>query len=671
MNLLKCRSGLRALSQLCHSSALSASAKSKLLLAGVPEVQLQESFALRGFAQLVSFPLAQTGEGISECELVAWAVKPGDVVGPFDKLCDVQSDKAAIEITSRYGGVVTALHHHVGAMVKVGAPLVDIEVADDVQVAPEHLKAAAEAVATPPVAAVAPAAALAAAAALDLSPKACGGAFGANSSSGTPPSTATVTATKIAVQVTSAPAAAAAMAAALAPTPPVRPDTPPPPPPPTEEGGRPQASPAVRAFAKQNGVVLAAVLGTGPGGRITRGDVVQYLEQRQRREAAEAAAEGEEDEDEEGEGQVVLQARHFLGPAGGGGGGGGALQQQQQQRPGRGRSAEDVLSAYKRLSAAEAVRGGGGGGGEGESRVVPLRGYRRAMVGAMTAAAALPTFHLHDEVAMDRLLAAREVMRGALEPGRQRTAMGGPAAAGAAAASAALGGGGLRLTVLPLIIKALSAALSLHPHLNASLAASGTDLLLHPHHNIGVAMATPTGLVVPNIKQVERKSVAAVAAELALLQQLAAAGRLPAEALRGGSITISNIGTIGGTYATPLVSPPEVAIVALGRMQLMPRYPHMNHSPTAAAAAAAAGPAHRGLPSANSSFGGFGGTGSGRGGWNESSAAAASAAPVPVSVMPVSWGADHRVVDGAALAAFNNCWREFLEQPERLLLHLA
>eukprot|EP00198_Chlamydomonas_reinhardtii_P003005 XP_001692341.1 predicted protein [Chlamydomonas reinhardtii] len=145
----------------------------------------------------------------------------------------------------------------------------------------------------------------------------------------------------------------------------------------------------------------------------------------------------------------------------------------------------------------------------------------------------------------------------------------------------------------------------------------GTDLLLHANHNIGVAMATPSGLVVPNIKQVQRKSLAQVASELSLLQQLAAAGRLPAEALAGGTISVSNIGegcTIGGTYATPLVSPPEVAIVALGRLQLLPRYP-----PAAAEAA-------------------------------------------------VSWGADHRVVDGAALAAFSGSWRQLLETPERLLL---
>ncbi|KXZ47944.1 hypothetical protein GPECTOR_31g306 [Gonium pectorale] len=80
---------------------------------------------------------------------------PGDVVSPFEKLCDVQSDKASIEITSRYGGRVVTLHHTVGAMVKVGAPLVDLEVPDQEQVAPEHLAAAAAAAVEPLVAAAA------------------------------------------------------------------------------------------------------------------------------------------------------------------------------------------------------------------------------------------------------------------------------------------------------------------------------------------------------------------------------------------------------------------------------------------------------------------------------------------------------------------------------------
>ncbi len=105
---------------------------------------------------------------------------------------------------------------------------------------------------------------------------------------------------------------------------------------------------------------------------------------------------------------------------------------------------------------------------------------------------------------------------------------------------------------------------------------------------------------------------------------------------------------MGGTYATPLVVPPEVAIVALGRVQLLPRYPQGTTSPSAAAAA---NPYHHHHPGPVAPY--------------------PHPLPVPVSVLPVSWGADHRAVDGAALAAFSATWKELLEEPDRLLLHLA
>lgn len=105
-------------------------------------------------------------------------------------------------------------------------------------------------------------------------------------------------------------------------------------------------------------------------------------------------------------------------------------------------------------------------------------------------------------------------------------------------------------------------------------------------------------------------------------QGLAAQGRLPAENVTGGTITISNVGSIGGTYAMPLVNPPEVAIVALGRVQKVPRF--------------------------------------GAGGAVEAAA-----------IMNVSWGADHRVVDGATLAGFSNLVKLYVEQPECMILQLV
>lgn len=120
-----------------------------------------------------------------------------------------------------------------------------------------------------------------------------------------------------------------------------------------------------------------------------------------------------------------------------------------------------------------------------------------------------------------------------------------------------------------------AAALSLRdfPSLNASLSPDGGSLLQHGAVNIGVAMATPHGLAVPNIKGCQALSVAEIAAELARLQAAAAGNSLRAEDVAGGTFTLSNVGTLGGWWATPLVHPPQVRRAAglwgaRGRVQL-------------------------------------------------------------------------------------------------------
>ncbi len=129
------------------------------------------------------------------------------------------------------------------------------------------------------------------------------------------------------------------------------------------------------------------------------------------------------------------------------------------------------------------------------------------MVKSMTSAWAVPHFGYCDEVVMDALIEARA----ALKP----------------AASAA----GLKLTFLPFLVKALSMALETHPGLNAQLSGDGQELVLRGAHNIGVAMDTPRGLIVPNVKSVQARSVLEVAQELARLQALASAGKLGEEDL--------------------------------------------------------------------------------------------------------------------------------------------
>ena len=140
-------------------------------------------------------------------------------------------------------------------------------------------------------------------------------------------------------------------------------------------------------------------------------------------------------------------------------------------------------------------------------------------------------------------------------------------------------------------------------------------------HNIGIAVDTPNGLVVPNIKQVQSLSLMDIAVELTRLMTLAKENKLSSNDLSGGTITLSNVGVIGGTYTSPVLVSPEVCIGAVGRVQKVPRYDEHGNV-------------------------------------------------VPVHIMNVSWSADHRVIDGATIANFGNVFKHYIESPESMLLYL-
>jgi 2-oxoisovalerate dehydrogenase E2 component (dihydrolipoyl transacylase) len=232
-----------------------------------------------------------------------------------------------------------------------------------------------------------------------------------------------------------------------------------------------------------------------------------------------------------------------------------------------------------------------------QDRRETLRGVRKAMVKSMTPAASVPWFGYSDEIEMDGLMAARALLRKSVE---ER---------------------GLKLTYMPFLLKATATALLDFGVLNSSLSADLSELIYRGAVNLGVAMDTPAGLVVPNIKGVASRSVLDIAAELARLQALAAAGKLGPEDLGGGTFTLSNIGNIGGTNLSPVPMPGEVAIGAIGRIRKLPRFDERG-------------------------------------------------AVVARHVMEVSWRADHRVVDGATLARFSETWRGYVEQPLKMLVKL-
>ena len=130
--------------------------------------------------------------------------------------------------------------------------------------------------------------------------------------------------------------------------------------------------------------------------------------------------------------------------------------------------------------------------------------------------------------------------------------------------------GGYKMTPLAFIIKAVAAALKLHPRVNSSLSADGEALVVKSYWNIGVAVDTPNGLVVPVVKDADKKGLIAIAQELAELSARAREGKLSVGEMQGGTFSISSLGGIGGTMFTPIINVPEVAILGVGRSRMMP-----------------------------------------------------------------------------------------------------
>jgi 2-oxoisovalerate dehydrogenase E2 component (dihydrolipoyl transacylase) len=431
------------------------------------------------------FKLADIGEGISEVEITEWFVKVGDKIDEFDRLCEVQSDKATVEITSPHECTIQSLEYAVGDMAKVGTPLLHMVI--EGEDAPAAAPAAAAAAAAPAAAA----------------------------SSGAPSAAAAAT------------------------------------------GGKVLATPATRHMAKQHNLDLGTVAGTGRDGRVTKEDVLAYMSGAAPAVAAAAPA-------------VAAAAPAAAAPA----------------APAAALAAPLPAATLKSVAPLA------------EDRIEPIKGIRKAMFAQMTAALSVPSFGFADEVCMDELMALRKVLK--------------PMAAAH---------GVPNFTLMPLLVKATSLALSEHPLLNSQISADGKQLAYKAAHNIGVAMDTPSGLLVPNIKNVQQRTLLSIALELARLAADAKAGKLQPADLKGGTFTLSNIGNLGGTYTGPVINLPEVAIAGMGKIRPTPRYN-------------------------------------------------AEGELVKEAVMQISWSGDHRVIDGAAMARFSNSWIGYLETPGTMLLHL-
>ena len=414
-------------------------------------------------------------------------VKAGDVVQPEQSLITVESDKATMEIPSPSAGVVKELRVKIGDKVSQGSPILLLDAAVGAPAAPAPKK---------------------------------------------PPDPIAL--------VPASPMPARALAATPV-VPIARPESAP------RELARapdsvPHASPSVRKFARELGVDLLRVRGSGPKGRITQGDVQEFVKGVMRGAPvapATAARAG-----------LTLDLPEWpevdfakFGPV--------------EVKP---------LSRVRKLSG---------------------RFLHRNWV-------SIPHVTQHDEADITELEAFRKENAQVAEKG------------------------GFKLTMLAFLVKASVNALKEFPEFNASLDKTGDSLIIKKYYHIGVAVDTPDGLLVPVIKDADRKGVFDLAKELAEISKAAREKKLKPDAMRGGTFSISSLGGIGGTSFTPIINAPEVAILGVARSQMRPVFK--------------------------------------------------DGAFVPRLMLPLSLAYDHRVIDGAAGARFTSYLASVLSDIRRTLL---
>jgi pyruvate dehydrogenase E2 component (dihydrolipoamide acetyltransferase) len=440
-----------------------------------------------------------------DVEVIELLVKPGDRIQAEQSLITVESDKASMEIPSSAGGVVKALLVKLGDKVSEGTPLLELE-------AEEGAAAPAEAAAPAP-AAKAPAPAPASQAEAPQAPADDGGA----------------------AALASQPRRPTPPTAAL---PPVAPEPNP--------ARLPHASPSVRKMARELGVPLDELKGSGQKGRITAEDVQSFVK---------AVMSG----------QASTRASAQAGGA-------------------RGGSGLDLLPwpqvDFSRFGAVSS---------KPLSRIKKISGPNLARNWVM-----IPHVTQFDQADVTELEEFRKSFNAS------------PSAAGT------------KLTMLAFVMKACCAALKLMPEFNASLDEKGENLILKDYVNLGFAADTPQGLVVPVLKDADKKGLRQIAAEMSQLAATARDGKLKPADMQGASFTISSLGGVGGTAFTPIINAPEVAILGLSKSQMQPVWDGKQFQPRL--------------------------------------------------MLPLSLSYDHRVIDGAMGARFTTLLGELLGDLRRALL---
>ena len=435
---------------------------------------------------LKEFKLPDIGEGIAEGEIVAWKVQPGQAVKEEDEFVEVMTDKATVMITVPYDGTIKELKAGEGDVVPVESVIAVIDTAGG---GGGEQPAAAE-----------PAA--------------------ANTGNGQP----------------AAPAPQAQPVAASTPGEAFE----------QAEPGKVLAAPATRKRARELGIDLHQIAGTGPAGRITNEDLQSFVD---------------------GGGQT--SAPGATAPAAG---------------------AAPSAPAYAPVSIAPPPQAGAV-----EERI-PFRGLRRKIAEAMSRSKHTAAhFTYVDDIDVTKLVALRKRAKDAYKEQ------------------------GVNITYLPFIMKAVVEAMKQYPQMNSALDESTGELVIKHYYNFGIATDTDQGLIVPVIKDVDRKSIVELARDIQETAEATRNGQVSVDKLQGGSFSITNAGNIGGLFATPVINFPEVAILGVHAIKKTPV---------------------------------VGENGEIRVG----------------DVMYLSVSIDHRIVDGAMGARWMNVIKACLENPDRLLI---
>lgn len=401
-----------------------------------------------------------------------WHVKEGDTVKADQIIADMETDKAVIEMPSPASGKITKMNFKEGDTIKVGEVLIVIA-----ESGPQPTKPTAPAQTTP---------------ALAL-PK-----------------------QKQATPLLQGPA--------LLPSPA------------SVSGGAALATPSTRKLAREMGVDIAKVPGTGTGGRVTDEDV--------RRAAGQPTA------------QAVVPAA---------------------------KGAPSQAPFQITIS-------------EGDIRI-PLSGLRKIIAERMTYSKThIPHACGMDYLDVTKLVMLREKEKRMFEPR------------------------GVKLTYLPFVVKACVIALKRYPSFNAHFDPDKGELVAKKEINIGIAVDTPDGLIVPVVKDADKKSIVEIAQDIEHLAAVAKERKLKLEEIKGGTFTITNVGSVGGMYSTPIIDPPEIAIMGIHRIRDLPLIVD-------------------GIIQAR-------------------------------KVMGISLCFDHRVADGALATEFMNTVKQHLEDPDLMLVEM-